>query len=301
MALIELKSTVVPVVRQCTLFGLPRSSVYYRPKTSGLNLALMHRLDELFTAYPFLGYRKLTVMLRREGHNVNHKRVRRLLRKMGLMAVYQAPDTSRKHPGHRVYPYLLKKLPITRPGQVWSTDITYIRMKGGFIYLVAIIDWYSRAVLAWRVSASMDTGFCLEALEEAFANHPPPEIFNSDQGSQFTSLAFTERLTVEGIRISMDGRGSYHDNIFTERLWRSVKYEEVYLREYQSLEYASQSLGAYFVFYNHHRPHQALGYKTPAQVHQTLAQPAPMDMMDNSCGVTHIPTGQHQLPCGAFN
>ena len=301
MTLIERESAIVPVGRQCVLFSLPRSSLYYRPRTSSLNLALMHRLDELFTAHPFLGYRKLTVMLRREGVAVNPKRIRRLLRLMGLTAVYQVPDTSRKHPCHRIYPYLLKKLAVTRPGQVWATDITYIRMKGGFIYLVAIIDWFSRAVLSWRVSASMETGFCLEALEEALATHPPPEIFNTDQGSQFTSEAFTARLTVAGIRISMDGRGSYHDNIFTERLWRSVKYEEVYLREYQSLEQASQSLAAYFTFYNHHRPHQALNYKTPWQVHQTLALATPMDMMDNSCGVTHISTGQHQLPCGAFN
>lgn len=282
MALIEREHMAIPLGRQCKLFGLPRSSVYYRPKPSAMNLALMHRLDELFTNHPFLGYRKLTVMLRAEGYQVNRKRIRRLLRLMGLTAVYQAPDTSRKHPDNRVYPYLLRKMPITRPGQVWATDITYIRMKHGFIYLVAIIDWYSRAVLAWRVSASVDTSFCLEALEEALGKHPPPDIFNSDQGSQFTSEAFTARLIAAGIRISMDGRGSYHDNIFTERLWRSVKYEEVYLREYQSLEQALQSLSAYFTFYNHHRPHQALGYKTPGQVYQILASSNAMDMMDNS-------------------
>lgn len=281
MALVD-PGGVVPTSRQCALLGLPRSSVYYCATPSVLNLVLMHRLDELFTAYPFLGYRKLTVMLQQEGHVVNRKRIRRLLRQMGLTAVYQAPNTSRKHPEHRIYPYLLKHVPVTRPCQVWATDITYIRMKGGFVYLVAVIDWYSRAVLAWRVSSGMDTGFCLEALEDALDRHPPPEIFNSDQGSQFTSEAFTARLSAAGIRISMDGRGSYHDNIFIERLWRSVKYEEVYLKEYQSLEYAREALAGYFMFYNHHRPHQALGYQTPWQVQQTLARKNAVDMMDNS-------------------
>ena len=226
----------------------------------------MRRLDELYTAHPFLGYRKLTVLLRTEGHAVNAKRVLRLLRCMGLQAIYQKPDTSKPHPAHPVYPYLLKNLAIIRPNQVWATDITYIRLRKGYCYLVAVLDWYSRYVVSWRLSAMMESGFCVEALEAALL-HGTPDIFNSDQGSQFTASAFTSVLTASGIRISMDGKGSYHDNIFTERLWRSVKYEEVYLKEYATLAEAETGIAAYLSFYNDFRPHQALAYQTPHQVH----------------------------------
>lgn len=264
------------VRRQCELLGLCRGVVYYTPrKVSETNALLMRRMDELYTQYPFLGYRKLAVML-----GANGKRVLRLMRVMGLQAVYCKPITSKPHPAHRIYPYLLKRLPIVRANQVWAADITYIRLARGWCYLVAIIDWYSRYVLAWRLSARMESGFCVEALQEALT-HGTPDIHNTDQGSQFTAQVFVDVLAQNDIAISMDGRGSYQDNIFTERLWRSVKYEEVYLKEYVSIEQAHAALAAYFRFYNDCRPHQALGYRTPQQVHFTLAQPTPVDMMDN--------------------
>jgi putative transposase len=231
---------------------------------------LMRRLDELYTAHPFLGYRKLTALLRADGHAVNGKRVLRLLRLMGLQAIYPKPDTSKPHPKHPVYPYLLKNLPILRPNQVWATDITYIRLRKGFCYLVAVLDWYSRYVVSWRLSATMESGFCVEALEAALMQGTP-DIFNSDQGSQFTASAFTDVLKAAGIAISMDGKSSYHDNIFTERLWRSMKYEEVYLKEYATLAEAEAGIAAYIRFYNTRRPHQALAYQTPEQVHFALA------------------------------
>jgi putative transposase len=302
MQMLERDHEQVPLIRQCELVGVARSSVYYRPKDAVSNLHIMHRLDELFTAHPFLGYRKLAAMVRLEGYAVGRERVRRLLRQMGLMAIYQSPNTSKAHPENRIYPYLLKHLAIVRPNQVWATDITYIRMQKGWCYLVAIIDWYSRAVLAWRLSNTMETGFCLEALEAALEQHSAPDIFNSDQGSQFTSERFTDRLKAADIRISMDGRGSYQDNIFTERLWRSVKYEEVYLREYTSITIAEQYIGEYFMFYNHRRPHQALGYKTPWNLHFALAKPMAVDMMDNSEGeLPTSPQQTHQQPCGALD
>jgi len=264
------------VRRQCRLLGLCRGVVYYKPREiSETNAALMRRIDELYTQYPFLGYRKLAVMLQ-----ATPKRVLRLMRLMSLQAIYRKPNTSKPHPEHRIHPYLLKRLPIVRPNQVWAADITYIRLVRGWCYLVAIIDWYSRYVLAWRLSATMESGFCVEALEEALT-HGTPDIHNTDQGTQFTSQAFTDVLVANGIRISMDGRGSYQDNIFTERLWRSVKYEEMYLKEYVTLEQAQAALADYFHFYNQRRPHQALAYQTPQQVHFALARPRPMDMMDN--------------------
>jgi len=270
--LLEMQHPAVSVRRQCCLLSLNRSSIYYHPREAdNTNAVLMRRLDELYTAHPFLGYRKLTVLLRTEGHRVNSKRVLRLLRLMGLQAIYQKPDTSKPHPKHPIYPYLLTNLPILRPNQVWATDITYIRLRKGFCYLVTVIDWYSRYVVSWRLSATMETGFCVDALEAALL-HGTPDIFNSDQGSQFTSQAFTDVLTASGIRISMDGKGSYHDNIFTERLWRSVKYEEVYLKEYATLAEAEQGIAAYISFYNERRPHQALAYQTPSQVHFALAR-----------------------------
>lgn len=278
------------VRRQCGLLGLTRSGIYYRPREAdGTNASLMRRLDEVYTAHPFLGYRKLTALLRSEGHAVNRKRVLRLLRLMGLQAVYPKPNTSKPHPAHLVYPYLLKGLSIVRPNQVWATDITYIRLAKGFCYLVAVMDWYSRCVLSWKLSATMEAEFCVEALEAALMLGCP-DIFNTDQGTQFTSVPFTGALTEAGIRISMDGKGSYHDNIFTERLWRSVKYEEVYLKEYTTLAEAEAGIAAYFAFYNSRRPHQALAYQTPSQVHLALASPPPVDMMDNTPLRSVLPT-----------
>ena len=241
----------------------------------------MRRIDVLYTQAPYLGYRKITAILRREGHAINGKRVRRLMRRMGLEAIYCKPNTSKPHPAHRVYPYLLKDVAILRPNQVWATDITYIRLSKGWCYLVAVMDWHSRYVLSWKLCANMESGFCVDALEEALT-HATPDIFNSDQGSQFTSEAFTAVLLAHDVRISMDGKGSYQDNIFTERLWRTVKYEEVYLKEYASLEQANAALTQYFCFYNQERPHQALAYQTPAQAHFALAPQPPVDMMDNT-------------------
>ena len=251
----------------------------------------MRRIDMLYTQAPYLGYRKLTAILRREGHAINTKRIRRLLRLMGLEAIYCKPNTSKPNPAHRIYPYLLKSLAILRPNQVWASDITYIPLQSGHIYLVAIIDWYSRYVLSWRLSANMEVGFCLEALEEALAQ-ATPEIFNTDQGSQFTSAAFTGVLKENNVAISMDGRGSYHDNIFTERFWRSVKYEEVFLREYTNIEQAKTHISNYIQSYNSWRPHQALAYKTPKQVHFRLAEENPVDMMDNTSLRCVLPTSQ---------
>ena len=270
------------VRRQCALLGLARSGMYYRPRAAdGTNAVLLRRLDERYTAPPFLGSRKLTALLRSEGHAVNRKRVLRLLRLMGLQAVYPKPNTSRPHPAHLVYPYLLKGLDIVRPTQVWATDITYIRLTKGWAYRVAIMDWYSRRVLSWKLAATMECGFCVEALEAAL-DLATPDIFNRDQGRQFTAGACTGVLAAAGVRISMDGTGSYHDNIFTERLWRSVKYEEVDLKEYATLDEAEAGIAAYFAFYNSRRPHQALAYQTPSQVHFALAGPPPVDMMDNT-------------------
>jgi putative transposase len=299
LSLIDPKHSV-SVARQCRLLGVPRSRVYYRPKEPAQNEVLMRRIDVLFTQAPYLGYRKITAILRREGHRVNGKRVRRLMRRMGLEALYCKPNTSKPHPEHHVYPYLLKDIAIVHPNQVWATDITYIRMPRGNVYLVAIMDWFSRYVLAWRLSAAMTVEFCLEALEEALSQ-ATPDIFNSDQGSQFTSEAFTSRLLAAGAQISMDGRGSYHDNIFTERLWRSVKYEEVYLKEYASFKEAEASISAYIRSYNTWRPHEALAYKTPAQVHFALADATPVDMMDNASLRSALPTSpQAQQPKVAY-
>jgi putative transposase len=247
--------------------GLARSSVYYRPVApSALDEVLKRRLDELYTAHPFYGSRRMTAVLQREGYTVNRKRVYRLLQELGLQAIYPKANLSEPHPGHRVYPYLLREVPIVCPNQVWSSDITYVRLAHGFAYLVAVIDWYSRQVLAFRLSNTLDGAFCQECLEAALALGQP-EIFNTDQGSQFTSVAFTGRLEAAGIRISMDGRGRAFDNVFVERLWRSVKYEDIYPNGYATLTDARQGLTRYFAFYNDERPHQALKYRTPAEVH----------------------------------
>lgn len=255
------------MARQCELLGLARGSLYYeavgeRPE----NLRLMRKLDEQYTRAPFYGIERMTAWLRREGYGVNHKRVRRLLRKMGLEALYPKPRLSLGGKGDRSYPYLLRGVVLERPNQVWSTDITYIRMSGGFLYLVAIMDWYSRYVLSWELSNTLEVHFCLEALERALGV-AKPEIFNSDQGVQFTSQDFTGRLEGAGIRISRDGRGRVFDNIFVERLWRTVKQEEVYLKDYEGAPDASAGLGKYFQFYNGERLHQALAYRTPREVY----------------------------------
>jgi putative transposase len=259
------------VTRQCELVGVARSSVYYQAAGESTdNLALMRLLDEQYTRTPFYGVRRMTEWLHTQGHAVNHKRVARLLRVMGIEAIYPRKRLSQPAPGHQVYPYLLRGVAIERPDQVWSTDITYIRLRRGFAYLVAVLDWYSRYVLSWELSATLETGFCLAALERALGAGAP-EIFNTDQGSQFTSADFTGRLQAAGIAISMDGRGRALDNVFVERLWRTVKYEEVYLRDYADLADAVSQLGRYFRFYNRERLHQALGYRTPQQVYREAA------------------------------
>ena len=250
------------VIEQCALLKVPRSTFYYKPEPAGEDtLALMRRIDELYTKWPFYGSRRMTAELRGEGYAVNRKRVRRLMQLMGIAAIYQKPNTSRKHPSHKIYPYLLRNLGVDRPSQVWCADITYIPMAKGFVYLVAVMDWFSRAVLAWRVSLTMDTEFCVEALRDAMNRHGKPDIFNTDQGVQFTSAAFIETLSARGVAISMDGKGRFLDNIFIERLWRSLKYEEVYLKAYASVPEARTSIGAWLAFYNGERKHQSLGYR----------------------------------------
>lgn len=250
--------------RQAELLAISHSNVYYLPRpTSEADLVLMRRIDELHLEHPFAGSRMLRDMLRLEGFKICRQHVRALMAKMGVHALYRGRNTSAPHPAHQIYPYLLKGLTIDRPNQCWATDITYIPMRRGFVYLVAIVDWATRKVLAHRVSNSMSTDFCLEALEEAIAKYGRPEMFNTDQGSQFTSTEFTGVLKANGIRISMDGKGRWVDNVFVERLWRSVKYEHVYLHAYESVSEAKQQLATYFNFYNTRRPHSSLGGHTP--------------------------------------
>jgi len=257
----------ISVRRQCELIGLNRASLYYEPAgESEDNLLLMRLIDEQYTRTPFYGWPRMTASLQRAGYPVNHKRIQRLMRLMGLQAVYPKPRTTIPTAGHQVYPYLLRDLEIVRVGQVWCADITYIPMHRGFMYLVAIMDWFSRYVLAWQLSNTLDGQFCLDALDQAL-QLGTPEIFNTDQGVQFTALAFTSRLAAAGIRISMDGRGRVLDNIFVERLWRSVKYEDIYLKDYASVPELHTGLHSYFQFYDYVRPHQSLGYRTPAEVH----------------------------------
>jgi putative transposase len=251
--------------RQCELLSVSRSSVYYEAVGADAEeLELMRQIDELHLKHPFFGSRSISRTLRNQGTIVNRKRVQRLMRLMGLESVAPKPQPSKPAPEHPVYPYLLRGLAICRPNQVWASDITYIPMARGFAYLVAIIDWYSRRVLSWRLSNTLDTAFCVEALQEALERFGKPEIFNTDQGSQFTSSEFTGVLLERGIKVSTDGRGRYIDNIFVERLWRSLKYEEVYLHPYDSLVEARHGIGHYFQFFNDGRPHMALGYQTPA-------------------------------------
>ncbi len=261
----------ISIARQCELLGLSRASYYYAPRPeSAYNLELMRLLDEQYVRTPFYGVPRMTAHLRTLGHAVGPKRVRRLMRVMGLEAIYPKRGLSLRNKAHRVYPYLLEGLEITRPDQVWATDITYIRLARGFAYLVAILDWYSRYVLAWELSLSLEVDFCLSALERALEK-AVPGIFNSDQGSQFTSREFTGRLLDANVLISMDGRGRVFDNIFVERLWRSVKYEEVFLKDYGDVMEARENLGRYFGFYNYERPHQSLGYRTPFSVYREAA------------------------------
>lgn len=262
----------LPVSRQCVLLELPRSTFYHVAKpVCDEDLDLMARIDRCHLKHPFYGSRRIRDWLEDEGYRVNRKRVRHLMRTMGLVALYPKRNLSRANQAHKVYPYLLRNQVIDRPNQAWATDITYIPMARGFVYLVAIMDWYSRRVLAWRVSNTMDTHFCIDALEEAIEHHGVPEIFNTDQGSQFTSEEFTGVLKRHGIRISMDGKGRWVDNVFVERLWRSVKYEEVYLKAYDSIVHARDSLASYFAFYNSERRHQSLDRRTPDSVYYQQA------------------------------
>jgi putative transposase len=257
--------------RQCELLGLARASLYYQPtEVSAEERALMKEIDRLYTRWPFFGSRKILGELRRAGHDINRKRVQRLMRAMGLQALVPGPHTSKPHPEHPIYPYLLKGIDVVRPNQVWAADITYIPLEHGWGYLVAVIDWHSRAVLSWRLSNTMTVDFCVEALEEALRNHGPPEIFNTDQGAQFTSPDFTGVLKREGITISMDGKGRATDNIFIERVWRSLKYEDVYLHDYRTLAEAHAGIGKWIRFYNVRRPHQALDDRTPMEVYRGL-------------------------------
>jgi len=247
------------LVKQCQTLNIARSGIYYSPKPdTEMDLKLMRLIDEIHLNRPFLGIRRMTDALRGLGYNVNHKRVYRLMRKMGIQAIYPKPNLSKRNTQHKVYPYLLRNLEVTRSNQVWATDITYIPMSKGFVYLTVVMDWYSRRILSWRLSNSLDSSFCVDALEDALYCYGKPDIFNTDQGSQYTSDAFTNALKENGIRISMDGKGAWRDNVFVERLWRSVKYEEVYLNAYESISHAKQRLANWIEFYNHERKHQTL-------------------------------------------
>ena len=270
------RTHAVPVMRQCQLLKLARSTAYYQPTpVSETTLALMRRIDALHLAHPFAGARMLRDLLRQEGHAIGRRHVATLMRRMGIEALYRKPSLSRRHPAHTIYPYLLRDLTINRPNHVWAADITYILMARGFVYLFAVLDWASRRVLAWRLSNTLTTNFCLDTVQEAIARHGTPTIFNTDQGCQFTSQEFTGLLTHHSIQISMDGKGCWRDNVFVERLWRSIKYEEVYLHAYETVGAAHQGLERYLTFYNQTRPHQALDGQTPDQVyydHLTIRQ-----------------------------
>jgi putative transposase len=302
-AMLDRTHAGLSIRRQCRLLGLARSNIYRPAPGAGTDeLLIMRRLDELFLAWPFFGSRRMTAMLRSEGHRINRKRVRRLMRLMGLAALGPRPQTSKPAPGHKIYPYLLRGLVIERANQVWAADITYVPIGHGFLYLVAIMDWASRAVLAWRLSNTLDADFCVRALEEALARFGTPEIFNTDQGSQFTSTAFISVLQRTGVRISMDGRGRWLDNVFIERLWRSLKYEEAYLKSYADGREARAGIAAWIAFYNATRPHQALDGRAPMTVWRTgmtsLLPANAVDMTLPACGselgrrlgVAHMPT-----------
>jgi putative transposase len=262
------RGDALPLVAQAQQLGISRGSIYYLPRAvPDADLTIMRRIDELHLLFPFAGRWMLRDLLRQEGAEVGRLHVATLMKRMRIEAIYRRPNTSKPAPGHKVYPYLLRRLAVTRPNQVWAADITYVPMARGFVYLVAVVDWFSRRVLTWRVSISLDVGFCIEALEEALANYGRPAIFNSDQGSQFTSAAFTALLHREKVAISMDGKGCWRDNVFVERLWRSVKYEEVYLHAYASVPEARAGIGRYLTFYNAIGPHSVLGGHTPDQLY----------------------------------
>lgn len=267
----------LPLKRQAQLLELSRGSLYYQPQpVSAEDLDIMRRIDELHLQWPFMGSRMLRDQLRTQGLTVNRKRVRRLMRLMGIQAIYRRQNTSRRHPQHAVFPYLLRGLVIDRPNQVWAADITYIPMARGFVYLFAVMDWYSRKVLAWRISNTLSADFCVEAVQEAIDLYGKPQMFNTDQGSQFTGSQFVSLLTSHGIRISMDGKGCWRDNVFVERLWRSVKYEEVYLHAYQSVPEAKAGIARYFAFYNARRSHTALDRQTPDHIYFKSIEPLPL-------------------------
>jgi putative transposase len=261
----------LPITRQAEVLAISRGSVYYLPRpVSETDLAIMRRLDRLHLEHPFAGSRMLRGLLAAEGCKIGRRHVRTLMWRMGIEALYRRPRTTKPEPGHKIYPYLLRGMEITRPNQVWAMDITYIPMARGFVYLAVVLDWFSRRVLSWRLSITMDASFCVETLEDALARHGKPEIFNTDQGSQFTGAAFTGALAERGITISMDGKGAWRDNVFVERLWRTIKYEEVYLRAYESVADARSSIGRYLDFYNTRRPHQSLDGATPDQAYFKL-------------------------------
>jgi putative transposase len=271
-SLIEPRHPELTVQRQCDLLGLPRSTHYYRPATeSEENLEVMRWIDGQYLETPYYGSRRMTAALRAEGYAVNRKRVQRLMGMLGIAGLMPKRNLSKPHPGHRIFPYLLRNVEISHPDQVWSTDITYVPLRGGFVYLTAVIDWYSRYVLSWRLSNRLEGSFCLEALDAAL-EHAQPKIFNTDQGTQFTSAAFTNRLLDRAVAVSMDGRGRALDNVFIERLWRSVKYEDIYLKDYATVDEVYDGLASYFQKYNHERHHQALDYLTPAKVYEWGAE-----------------------------
>jgi putative transposase len=258
----------LPITKQAAALNMSRGSVYYLPRpVSAADLALMRRIDELHLEFPFAGSRLLRDLLAAEGRKIGRRHVTTLMKRMGIEALYRRPRTTKPEPGHKIYPYLLRGVAITRPNQVWAMDITYIPMARGFVYLAVVLDWFSRRVLSWRVSITMEAAFCVEALQETLAKHGKPETFNTDQGSQFTGAAFSGVLIKNGIAISMDGRGAWRDNVFVERLWRSIKYEEVYLKAYDSVSEARASIGRYLDFYNSRRPHTALDRHTPDQAY----------------------------------
>ena len=268
------RNHALSLTSQARALGISRGSVYYLPRPpSAADLALMHRIDRLHLDYPFAGSRMLQGLLNADGHSVGRRHVATLMRKMGIEALYRRPNTSKPAPGHKVYPYLLRNLPVTRPNQAWAMDITYIPMARGFVYLAAVVDWFSRRVLSWRLSITLEAAFCIEAVEEALAQYGKPDIFNTDQGSQFTSIDFIKTLTDADVKISMDGKGAWRDNVFVERLWRTIKYEEVYLHAYTSVPEARTAIARYLIFYNTRRPHSSLDRKTPDQAYFNMPKP----------------------------
>lgn len=291
--MIEKENPNLSINKQCKLIGVCRATFYYKPKpVSEMDLKFMAKIDMQYLKTPFYGYRRMTVFLQREGFRIAFKRVRRLMRLMGIEAIYRKPKTTISNPEHKTYPYLLKDHAIEKPNQVWATDITYIPMKYGFLYLVVIMDWVSRYVLSWKLSNTLEASFCCETLQEALLLYEKPDMHNSDQGSQYTSQEYINILIAHSIQISMDGRGRYMDNIFVERLWRTVKYEEVYLKAYETVADARAQIGAYFKFYNEERPHSSLEYKTPKEIYFGLKRPD--GFVDNPNGLPTTPQGQQQ-------